>query len=885
MFVKKMFSDKFNFKKTFSISNKLNELKVKDILILQKEFNLLSSEELREKFQNLRKKNIEDFSSIVESFAIVREISFRECGYKHFPTQLMGGLVLHQGKIAEMKTGEGKTLVATLPASLNSLSTKGVHIVTVNDYLAKRDAMTMGKIYNALGLTTGLIQQGMSVSERKKNYLADVTYVTNTELGFDYLRDNTASTSFEEVLRPFHFCIVDEVDSILIDEARTPLILGSPTNVSFDRYLQAHVLSSNLIKNKDFSIDEKKRDVVITEEGFSKLENMLNINNLFDWENPWISYFLNALKANYLFEKNKDYVVQKNEVIIVDEFTGRTSPNRRWSGGLHQAIEAKEKVSIQGETQTMASITYQNFFILYPKIAGMSGTAKTAEEEFKQIYDLDVIVLPTAKPLLRKDLPDLVYQNQLLKWKAVAKECKKNYEIGRPILIGTSSIESSEIMSALLKELEIPHQVLNARPENVARESEIIGQAGRKHAITIATNMAGRGTDILLGGNPKILARQQLFYFFNFLIKSKIIKPSGLPLKIFKNFQYASALYNTEMILREIHNKNLSIKQLYNEINLLPETGNSYLKELYNILLEKMKSICKRENEEVKALGGLYVIGTERHESRRIDNQLRGRSGRLGDPGLSQFFLSLDDKLLVLFGGNKITKIMQSLSLEDETPLNSNLLTNTLDKAQSRVESFFYQSRKQMFEYDEVLNFQRQILYKERREILKSISVRDLILHFYEDFIFDIFSTNLKDEEFLQIIFRLQHFLGFQVDYEVLKSFSNEKCYEFFCEQAWVSCELKEAEVEIYGNFKEIQKKTLLFEIDKSWMNHLNEIASLRDSIGWRGYEQRDPLIIYQEEAFQLFSDLIKKIRYNVICSLLNFSIEKKQNEIPISYE
>ncbi len=584
----------------------LNQELVKKILEQEDFFKSFSSNDLQEKFQNLKNKKFNEKEILVESFAIIREMAWRTIGLKHFPTQILGGLILHQGKIAEMKTGEGKTFVATLPASLNGLGKKGVHLVTVNDYLAKRDANWMGKVYQSLGLSCGLIQQNMSKKERQKNYSKDITYVTNTELGFDYLRDNCASRLEDLVLRPFHYCIIDEVDSILIDEARTPLILGGVKDSQVGKYIQADEISKFLILDVDFQVDKKRNSIQLTEKGIYKIENLLSLQDLYDPKDPWIPYILNALKAKNLYQKNKDYTVQNKKIMIVDEFTGRIMPDRRWSGGLHQAIEAKEGLSIQGETQTLGLITYQNFFILYKKIAGMTGTGKTAEEEFKKIYNLDVVVLPPNKPLKRQDLPDLLYRNKLSKWKSVAKECEINYKIGRPVLIGTASIQDSEILSEILKEMRVPHQLLNAKPENVRRESEIIAQAGRKYAVTIATNMAGRGTDIILGGNLNTLVKTQLLNFFQLIFEKEN----------FQKIQSPSLKNSLEKLLKEMKEKNLSFSSLKYEINRFPEirvsdsTLSILLLKIYQEIYQILFKNCEKENEEIKLLVGLYVIET-----------------------------------------------------------------------------------------------------------------------------------------------------------------------------------------------------------------------------------------------------------------------------------
>jgi preprotein translocase subunit SecA len=750
--------------------------------ILQKEelFRTLSNQELREKFQNLKKKNLNKENLLIDCFGIVRESAFRTLGMKHFPTQLLGGLILTEGKIAEMKTGEGKTLVATLAASFFALDKKGVHLVTVNDYLAKRDAFWMGKLYRSLGLETGLIQQSMSSAERKKNYLADITYVTNSELGFDFLRDNFAFSLEDLVLRPFYFCIVDEVDSILIDEARTPLILGGVQDCEVGKYIQADEISQFLKIEKDFEMDKKRSSIELTEQGISKIQKILNLTDLYDPKNPWIPYILNALKANFLYEKNKDYIVQKGQILIVDEFTGRIMADRRWSGGLHQAMEAKEKTFIQGETKTLGMITYQNFFVLYPHLSGMTGTAKTAEEEFKKIYNLEVIDLPTAKPLLREDLPDLLYPNQIAKWKAVAKECRKSYELGRPVLIGTATIQNSEVLSEILQQMKLPHQVLNARPENVERESEIIAQAGRKYAITIATNMAGRGTDIVLGGNLNTLVKKQIENLFSTIFQTKN----------FKIIESADLKSLIAKVFNEIAKNKITVEEVFEELNQLPQVPQSslgiFLNELYKYVYDLMYENWKKENEEVKRVGGLYVIGTQRHESRRIDNQLRGRAGRQGDPGKSRFFISLDDDLLRIFGGERIQKFVQQLKYTEEDPLQSPLLSKTIEESQKKVEFFYYESRKKIFDYDEILNKQRQVLYGERRSLLEVDDFRYFLFQYSEDFLKE-YLLNCEEQEDLLSLKILGFFLGLKLDLNFLKSLNRQQIYQLFLQGIWVS--------------------------------------------------------------------------------------------------
>ena len=606
---------------------------VTQINALENKFKSFTDSELQEKTNELKSRLLNGEGKdllIPEAFALVREGTRRVLGLRHFDVQLIGGLVLNEGKIAEMKTGEGKTLVAMLPTFLNALYGKGVHVITVNDYLARRDAEYVGQVHRFLGLTVGLIQENMSTAERKENYNCEIVYVTNNELGFDYLRDNMAYNSDEIVQRPFFYCVIDEVDSILIDEARTPLIISGPGETSTEKYPQTNKLVSILKREIHYKVDEKTQNVTLTNEGVLFCERALGIVDLYNPDEPWIFYILNSIKARELFEKNKNYIVnENNEVIIVDEFTGRTMAGRRWSDGLHQAVEAKENLPIQDESKTLASISYQNLFLLYDQLSGMTGTAKTEEAEFEKIYNLTVVQIPTNKPIKRKDLSDLIYKNEYAKWRCIAQECREMYNIGRPVLIGTTTIEKSELLAALLSEYKIPYRLLNARPENVESESEIVAQAGCKKAVTIATNMAGRGTDILLGGNSKFLTNLLIREFFDGKgdFKNSLIKNSD-----FKNLEFLDSLsfkYNDYL--------KSSLSELEEQSD--PET--KLFLSIYNVILNEQKRLVKSEEEIIKALGGLHVIGTERHESRRIDNQLRGSSGRQGDPGSSRFFLCL----------------------------------------------------------------------------------------------------------------------------------------------------------------------------------------------------------------------------------------------------
>lgn len=812
--------------------------------------------------------NISDLLN--EAFAVVREASDRILGLRHFDVQLLGGIILHEGKIAEMKTGEGKTLVAILPSYLNALTGKGVHVVTVNDYLAQRDADYVGQVHRFLGLSVGLIQQQMDQLDRKLNYSKDITYLTNSELGFDYLRDNMATQLDDIVQKPFYFSILDEVDSILIDEARTPLIISGAGNISDEKYFVATSLASQLSKDIHYEVDEKAKNVLLTDEGISESEKKLQIRDLYDLNDPWAPYIFNAIKAKEFFIKDVNYIVRDNEVIIVDEFTGRIMPGRRWSDGLHQAIEAKENVAIQNETQTLASITYQNFFLLYPKLSGMTGTAKTEEGELDKIYNLEVVCVPTHRKMIREDLSDLVYKNQYIKWRSIADECLDIHTLGRPILIGTTSVEKSELLSALLEEYGIPHNLLNAKPENLRREAEIIAQAGRLGAVTIATNMAGRGTDILLGGNISYMAKSSLVSIVKFLYLNSGY--SERPEKELKNL--------ANFLSSKFELKNFSYLDLEGRISIACEktfTDDEItitFRAIYSILLERYSNVIDKERTNVIKLGGLHVIGTERHESRRIDNQLRGRAGRQGDPGSSRFFLSLEDNLLRIFGGDRIVKLMDSLQVDENTPIESNLLTKSLESAQKKVEAYYYDSRKQLFEYDEVLNYQRQAIYSERRRILECDNLRDWILQYGESTISDYLNFYLQKgnfnlEEQSKLLDKVENLLGLQysIDREIFSRYSIEEMKESLCRQLQINYDLKESQIDLIENglMRQLEKAFLLQKIDSAWKEHLQQITTLRETIGWRGYGQRDPLVEYKNEAYSLFVSMTTNIRHSVV--------------------
>ena len=843
---------------------------VNQINSLSIDISNLSDKDLQYKTIDLTKKINEssDFKEILpEAFALVREASFRVLGLKHFDVQLIGGIILHEGKIAEMKTGEGKTLVAILPAYLNSLSGLGVHVVTVNDYLAKRDSEWVGQVPKFLGLSVGLVQEGMTQQKRKENYSKDITYTTNSELGFDYLRDNMAIMLQDIVQRPFNFCILDEVDSILIDEARTPLIISGAVDSRDDKYNRANEISQLLERNLDYDVDEKARNILLTDTGIIKSEQILNGQDLYDPTNPWAPYLLNAIKAKELFIKDVHYIVKDQEIIIVDEFTGRIMEGRRWSDGLHQSIEAKESVSIQSETQTLASITYQNFFLLYPKLSGMTGTAKTEEAELDKIYSLEVITVPTHRPMSRKDLPDLIFKNQYAKWRSVADDCLDMHTLGRPVLIGTTSVEKSELLSSLLKEYGIPHNLLNAKPENLKREAEIIAQAGRKGAVTIATNMAGRGTDILLGGNASYIARNTIT---SLLIKGYSQNELNKDPQLKKLFTF---------LYEKIDSSNITDKELEYKLAIACEKGFTEdrlvitLRAAYQVLVEKYDQLIELERRNVVAIGGLHVIGTERHESRRVDNQLRGRSGRQGDPGSSRFFLSLEDNLLRIFGGDKISNLMDALRVEDDVPIESQLLNNSLESAQKKVEAYYYDARKQLFDYDEVLNYQRQAIYSERRRVLESINLRDWVVQYAETTIFDIVqpggNQNInRYDYYAQQINKVEDLLGlpYSLDLDYFLSLSSVEAENFLSKQVRIAYDLKESQIELIedGLMRELERSFLLQKIDSAWKDHLQSMNALRETIAWRGYGQKDPLIEYKNEAYLLFTSMVTNIRHSV---------------------
>lgn len=871
--------------KHFPLINKINTY--------QLQFQKLSSPLLQEKHIELKKRvasgeKLENL--LIEAFALIKEVTFRVLDLSIYDVQLIAGIILHEGKIAEMRTGEGKTLAAALPAYLNSLSAKGVHIITVNDYLAARDATYIGQIYKFLGVSVGLIQEGMSIKERKENYEKDITYVTNSEVAFDYLRDNMALTNSDVVHRNFYYSVVDEVDSIFIDEARTPLIIGGKAEANTDKYLQTTEICKKLKINTDYEVDNKKRTVVLTEQGISKTEQYLNIQNIYDLKEPWAPYLINSLKAKELYKLGIHYLIIEKEIVIVDEFTGRVTQGRRWSEGLHQAIEAKENLEIQKEMKTLASITYQNFFLLYPKLSGMTGTAKTEEYEFEKIYNMEVLAIPTNKKMIREDFPDLLYKNQYSKWKAVVLECQNMLKKGRPTLIGTTSISNSQLVSYLLNECGISHNVLNAKPQNAVREAEIIAQAGRKKAITIATNMAGRGTDIILGGNCSQLTKTSILQLLKNITTIKSLKIHEVSEKYLENFQELTA--NDKKSLQSIlskfsshHNKIIANPYLLDEA--LKSTPNNIsqnelytnIKELYSFIYNKYSQILSEEKKEVIASGGLHIIGTERHDSRRIDNQLRGRAGRQGDPGSSRFFLSLEDKLLKNFGGSRIANIMNTLQLEEDIPIESKLLTGFLETAQQKVESYYYDIRKHVFDYDQVLSDHRKAIYAERKRILETDSLRNHILGYAQITINDLINkhdTTIeenqtdKSEEIINTICKL---LNIKNDFNLkeINQLTSQELKLLFQEQIYISYDLKEAFLEAIqpGLTRQLEKYILLTQIDECWTEHLQRMNSLQEIISWRSYGQNDPLVEYKRESFILFCKLLQTIFHSVVYMIM----------------
>ena len=818
------------------------------VLALEEKYKAMSDEQLKGMTAELkdRLKNGETLDDILyDAFAVVREAAWRVLNMRHYKVQVMGGICLHQGRVAEMKTGEGKTLVATLPAYLNALTGEGVHIVTVNDYLAKRDAEWMGKIYKFLNLTVGVVVPGMEDDEKRKAYACDILYGTNNELGFDYLRDNLKSRINQMVQRELVFAIVDEVDSILIDEARTPLIISGRGQESSEKYISANRFVKTLKLDEDFTIDIKEKSVQITESGSAKAERFFGLNNLADIENADLNHHIQqALKAHYIFKKDNDYIVNDGEVIIVDEFTGRLMIGRRYSDGLHQAIEAKENVKIRNENKTYATITFQNYFRIYKKLSGMTGTAKTEEEEFRSIYGLDVLEIPTNKPVVRKDMNDVIYSTEKGKMNAIVEEIARRHEKGQPVLIGTVTVEKSEEISKLLLKKRVKHNVLNAK--NHAKEADIVAQAGRLGAVTIATNMAGRGTDILLGGNPEFLAKRKL--------REEGVDPEDIEVA-------TSFVSDVPDNIKEIR---------------------AHYWDVYN----EFKKQTDAEKEKVIAAGGLHILGTERHESRRIDNQLRGRSGRQGDAGSSQFFISLEDDLIKRFGGERLQSVYSFFKVKEDEPLQAKMLSRSIENAQRAIEGRNFGIRKHVLEYDDVMNKQREVMYAERLKVLKAENVHEDILKLIPEFAKYVVSTAIDNENKpetwdidalnkaieAKLLPPESNFMtkerAMNWDYEYMLSQMNEAVTEAY--------EAKIARYKEEGlNFYEIEKIVLLKNVDGKWIDHIDAMDQLRKGISLRSYGGVDPVIEYKKEGREMFEDMTISIQDDTIGVLLKAELQK----------
>ena len=839
------------------------------VMALEDEFSALSDEELKGKTALFRERidkgeSLDDL--LPEAFATVREASYRVLGMKHFYVQVLGGIILHQGRIAEMKTGEGKTLVSTLPAYLNALPGKGVHIVTVNDYLAKRDSEWMGKVFKFLGLTVGLIIHDVEPQNRKAAYEADITYGTNNEFGFDYLRDNMVIYKEQMVQRGQNFAIVDEVDSILIDEARTPLIISGAGDKSTELYqivdrfvktLKAHRVAESDTKeldddiDADYLIDEKAKTATLLKAGIEKAEHAFNLENLSDPENMTLSHHINqALKANGTMARDRDYVVKDGQVIIVDEFTGRMMFGRRYSDGLHQAIEAKENVKVERESKTLATITFQNYFRLYTKLSGMTGTAQTEESEFQEIYKLDVIVVPTNKPLARKDLSDAVYKTENGKFGAVVEQVKACHEKGQPVLVGTVTIEKSELLSGMLKRNGIKHEVLNAKFHE--KEAEIIAQAGKLGAVTIATNMAGRGTDIMLGGNAEFMAKHEM-----------------------KRREYSD-----EMIL---------------EATGFGETDNEEILEArktFSELMDKYKAEIAPEAEKVKEAGGLFIIGTERHESRRIDNQLRGRAGRQGDPGSSKFFISLEDDLMRLFGSDRVKGVVETLGLDENEAIENKMLTNAIETSQKRVEGRNFDIRKHVLQYDDVMNQQREIIYSQRQKVLNGDSIKDNIFKMIDDFTDEVILRYTGEDEdpegwnitglieYLESVYLPKDAL--QLSEDEIADLTKAGLKDLLLETAKSYYEQREEE---FGSemMREIERVALLRVVDSKWIDHIDAMEQLKNGISLRAYGQHDPVVEYKFEGFDMFEEMIAAIREDTLKLIYHARIEKPVERVQVA--
>ena len=835
---------------------------VRQINDLEGEISKLTDSELRAKTDYFKKQLKEEGKTLndilPEAFAVVREASKRTLGLRHFDVQLIGGIILHQGRIAEMKTGEGKTLVATLPVYLNALEEKGVHVITVNDYLAKRDSEWMGKLYKFLGLSVGLVVNGMDPDQKQKAYNADITYGTNNEFGFDYLRDNMVIYKNQLVQRDLHYAIVDEIDSILIDEARTPLIISGRANESSDLYkkaddfvkrLEPKVIVEEDVKDYDQAEDNEKYDYIVdlkaksaslTQKGIKKAEEFFKLDNFNDLENSTLVHHVNqALRAHGVMKKDIDYIVKNGEVLIVDEFTGRIMYGRRYNNGLHQAIEAKEHVKIADESKTLATITFQNYFRMYNKLAGMTGTAMTEAAEFEEIYNLDVVSIPTNKPMIRKDENDVIYKTEKAKFNAVVESVKQSYEKGQPVLIGTVSIEKSEKLSKLLQKERIPHEVLNAKSHE--KEAMIVAQAGKFGAVTIATNMAGRGTDIMLGGNSEYLAKEEM-------LKNRV--PENL-------VEEANTYYETDdqEILRA--------------------------REQFKKLVEKYDEKIKEEKEKVLAAGGLKIIGTERHESRRIDNQLRGRSGRQGDPGESKFYIALEDDLMKIFGGDTITKVYNTLGADENMPIESRIISKAVENAQKKVEGRNFAIRKNVLKYDDVNNVQREIIYKQRREVLDGENLRDNMVNMINSVADETVDTYIDAEK--------NHVDVEPLDNEIQTNFGifmreylkeNEKEPEAIKEELkkQAIAHYEEKEKDVGDQMRELERVILLKVVDEKWMNHIDGMEELKDGIGLRAYGQQDPVVKYRMEGMDMFEEMVSNIKFDVVKILMH--IRAAQGEV-----
>lgn len=847
---------------------------VNKVMSLEGEMEKLSDTELKEKTEEFKNriKNGETTDDLLpEAFAVVREAAWRVLGMKHFRVQVIGGIVLHQGRIAEMKTGEGKTLVATLPAYLNALEGKGTHIVTVNDYLASRDRDWMGKVYEFLGLTVGCIIHDMDQDERKAAYNSDITYGTNNEFGFDYLRDNMVIYKEEMVQRGLHFCIVDEVDSILIDEARTPLIISGQGDESIDLYVRARDFVNTLshrIKSQDeidlerfnrefeeetvdYVINEKDKTATLTDKGIEKAEKYFGIENLSDASNMELSHHINqALKAAGTMHKDIDYVIKDGEIIIVDEFTGRLMYGRRYSEGLHQAIEAKEGLEVRAESKTLATITFQNYFRMYDKLSGMTGTAMTEEGEFRDIYNIDVVEIPTNKPVIREDDNDHIYINEDAKFKAVTREIEEAHEKGQPVLVGTISIDKSETLSKYLKRAGIKHNVLNAKKHE--QESEIVAQAGRFGQVTIATNMAGRGTDIVLGGNPEYLAKKEL-------------KKQGMEEEM---LEYADSYFKTDD----------------------PEILKA--REDYQALVKKFKEETDKEAEEVKKVGGLRIIGTERHESRRIDNQLRGRSGRQGDPGSSRFYISADDDLIRLFAGDKFKDTMVKIDSPEDEPVEAKILTRLIESAQRKVEGNNFSIRKNVLKYDDVMNKQREVIYAERRRVLEGENLRDDIIAMRNDVIDKTidFYNKLDDNNKNYLDFESIRSFGintFDFEEDFLKALENPTAESLKAYIKELADEKYKEKEEDFGEekFREIERVALLQNVDQKWMDHIDAMDQLRKGIGLRAVGQTDPVRAYAEEGFDMFEEMNESIKEDTVRMLYHVVNPERVKRVRVAKE